>query len=116
MKKPLLFFTIFSSFVSITNAQTQINSISPTTGPAGTSVTITGSGFNTIADSNFVYFNDSTLATITSASSTSLTVVVPTTSSNGPIKVINHSSIDFSDQYYTYPALSTLPPPVISSY
>jgi hypothetical protein len=116
MKK--LLFGIVSLFSTIAFAQPQISSISPTTGPAGTSVTITGSGFNPIADSNWVYFNDTILATVTSASSSSLTVIVPITSSNGPVKVINHrySHIDFSDQYYTYPALASSPPPIISSY
>ncbi|MGZ4048563.1 MAG: FG-GAP-like repeat-containing protein, partial [Bacteroidia bacterium] len=114
MKK--LLFGIISLCPIIAFAQPQITSISPTTGPVGTSVTITGSGFNTIADSNFVYFNDTTLASVTSATDSSLTVIVPTISSNGPIKVINLGNIDFSDQYYTYPALSTLPPPTISSF
>ncbi|MGZ4156635.1 MAG: IPT/TIG domain-containing protein, partial [Bacteroidia bacterium] len=91
MKK--LLFGIISLCPIIAFAQPQITSISPTTGPVGTSVTITGSGFNTIADSNFVYFNDTTLASVTSATDSSLTVIVPTISSNGPINVINLGNI-----------------------
>ena len=53
-----------------------ITSFTPTSGPVGTTVTITGKNFNTTASNNVVYFG-AVKATVTSASSTSLTVTVP---------------------------------------
>ena len=48
---------------------------SPTSGPVGTSVTITGTGFD--ATNNIVFFG-ATKASVTAAGPTSLTVTVPT--------------------------------------
>jgi len=53
-----------------------ISSFSPTSGPIGASVTITGTGFNATAAQNVVFFG-ATQAAVTAASSTSLTVTVP---------------------------------------
>lgn len=53
-----------------------INSFSPESGPIGTTVTITGNGFNTTPSNNVVYFG-AAQATVSSASATSLTVTVP---------------------------------------
>ena len=53
-----------------------ITSFSPTSGPVGTEVTITGSGFNATAANNVVFFG-ATKATVTAATATSLTVTVP---------------------------------------
>ncbi|MDO9548381.1 MAG: IPT/TIG domain-containing protein, partial [Candidatus Marinimicrobia bacterium] len=63
-----------------------ITSFSPTSGPIGTTVTITGANFNTTAENNVVYFG-AVKATIISASSTSLTVTVPTGITYQPITV-----------------------------
>jgi hypothetical protein len=57
-------------------AQPVVTSFSPASGPAGTSVTITGSNFNTTAASNIVFFG-AVKATVTAASPGSLTVTVP---------------------------------------
>lgn len=53
-----------------------ITSFAPTSGPVGTAVTITGSGFSTIAANNIVYFG-ALRATVSAASETSITVTVP---------------------------------------
>ncbi len=53
-----------------------ISSFSPTSGLIGTTVTITGTNFNTTASNNVVYFG-AVKATVNSASSTSLNVTVP---------------------------------------
>jgi hypothetical protein len=59
---------------------------SPAGGAAGTSVTLTGSHFNPAPAGNIVKFNG-TSATVTAASSGSLTVTVPAGAATGPISV-----------------------------
>ena len=65
-----------------------INSFSPASGPAGTSVTITGTGFGPAAANNVVFFG-ATMAKVTAASATSLTVTVPVGATYQPISVLN---------------------------
>lgn len=63
-----------------------ISGISPTTGPKNTIVTITGTGFNTTAASNVVKINEKT-CTVTNATATQLTVVIPAGAGSGVLKV-----------------------------
>ncbi len=63
-----------------------ITSFTPTYGPVGTSVTITGTNFDPIQTNNIVYFG-ATKAIVSSASSISLTVVVPPGATYQPITV-----------------------------
>ncbi|MBS1933929.1 MAG: VCBS repeat-containing protein, partial [Bacteroidetes bacterium] len=63
-------------FALRSQAQVTVSSFTPVTGNVGTSVTISGSGFNTTSTSDVVYFGGA-IATVTSASATSLTVTVP---------------------------------------
>ncbi|WP_310594203.1 LamG-like jellyroll fold domain-containing protein [Flavobacterium sp.] len=101
MMKNLLFSTRFKQFVAavflliagLANAQAPtITSFSPTSGAVGTAVTITGTGFNTTASNNVVYF-DGVKAVVTSATATSLTVTVPSGSTGfSKIKVLNTTS------------------------
>jgi hypothetical protein len=63
-----------------------ISSFSPTSGPIGTSVTITGTNFNTTAAANKVYFG-AVKALTNSATSTSLGVSVPVGATFAPISV-----------------------------
>jgi hypothetical protein len=65
-----------------------IASFSPANGAVGSSVTITGTAFNTTAANNIVYFGP-TIGTVTAATATSLTVTVPGGASQGPLSVIN---------------------------
>ncbi|MEO7311657.1 MAG: FG-GAP-like repeat-containing protein [Chitinophagaceae bacterium] len=53
-----------------------ISGISPTSGPVGSSVVISGTNFSTSPSQNVVYFG-ATKATVTAASTNSLTVTVP---------------------------------------
>ncbi len=53
-----------------------ISSFTPTTGAIGTTVTINGKNFNTDKVKNIVFFG-ATMATVSAASATSLTVIVP---------------------------------------
>jgi hypothetical protein len=57
-------------------AASSITSFTPATGAIGSSVTITGTNFNTTAAQNIVFFG-ATKAVVTAASATSLTVTVP---------------------------------------
>lgn len=63
-----------------------ITSFTPSSGPIGTSVTITGTNFNTTAANNVVYFG-AVKANVTNANSTELTVTVPTGATYAPITV-----------------------------
>lgn len=63
-----------------------VTSFAPASGTVGSSVTITGTGFSSVAANNTVYFG-SVKATITAASATSLTVKVPAQSTPQPISV-----------------------------
>ena len=59
-----------------TAAQPTLSSFTPTSGPVGTSVTITGTGFSATASQNVVFFG-ATQAPVMAASATGLTVTVP---------------------------------------
>jgi hypothetical protein len=63
-----------------------ITSFSPASAPIGTTVTITGTNFNTTAAANKVYFG-ATKAAVISATSTSLTVTVPVGATFAPLTV-----------------------------
>ncbi len=62
-----------------------IASFSPASGPAGTSVTVTGTNF---ANVSTVEFNGVAAATFTVSSLTSITASVPSTATTGPIRVV----------------------------
>jgi RHS repeat-associated protein len=63
-----------------------VTGFSPSTGAAGTSVTITGTGFDPTAGNNNVAFGR-TRARVTAATSTSLTVAVPDSAGAGKLTV-----------------------------
>lgn len=63
-----------------------ITRITPDNGLAGTSITVTGTGFSSIAAENLVTING-VPATVTSATETSLVLMAPPTVSTGDVKV-----------------------------
>jgi sugar lactone lactonase YvrE len=63
-----------------------ISGISPTEGPLGTQVTITGTGFSIQPTADTVYFNGKQ-ATVTSATATQLVVTVPAQAGSGIVTV-----------------------------
>ncbi|MFV5703336.1 choice-of-anchor tandem repeat GloVer-containing protein [Flavobacterium sp. XS2P12] len=82
-----------------------ITSFSPTSGTVGTTVTITGTNFNSTTSNNVVFFG-ATRATVTAATTTSLTVTVPSGATYAPITVLNtgsalaaYSSADFTPTF-----------------
>ncbi len=86
----LLSISLLLSFTAIGQVPT-ISSVSPNTGTNGTSVTISGSNFNTTASNNIVYFG-ATKATVSSATSTSLSVTVPVGCTIDRVSVNNTAS------------------------
>ncbi|MGF2410952.1 FG-GAP-like repeat-containing protein [Ferruginibacter sp.] len=72
-----------------------ITLFSPTSGPTGTSVTITGSGFDAVPSNNTVYFG-AVKAMITGGNATSLTVTVPLNATFEPITVVSNNLIGYS--------------------
>jgi hypothetical protein len=66
-----------------------ISGRSPTNGPVGTAVTITGSGFCASRDAGFVSFNGLRASSYIAWNDTSITVLVPSGASSGPLRVTN---------------------------
>ncbi|MBS1914664.1 MAG: IPT/TIG domain-containing protein [Bacteroidetes bacterium] len=87
-----------------------ITSISPNSGFANTSVTITGTNFKTLASDNTVKFNGSAAA-VTSASATTLIVTAPSGGTTG------HVTVSTSDGTATGPVFTyqAAPSPTITS-
>ena len=78
-----------ASSYTVTLSPPTITSFSPSSGPVGTAVTITGTGFDATIANNTVYF-DGVKATITSASATQLVATFPAgTTGFSDITVIN---------------------------
>ncbi len=82
-----------------------ITTFSPASGPVGTAVTITGTGFSATPANNTIYFGAVKATNITAASTTSLTVVVPAGASWQPISVTTNTYTAYS----TTPFLVTFP-------
>ncbi|WP_228450779.1 DUF3500 domain-containing protein [Chryseolinea soli] len=84
-----------------------VTSFTPTSGPAGTTVTITGLNFSSTLANNAVSFNG-TGATISSASSTALVVTVPTAATTGKITVtVDGQSVETTDDFTVTTTSST---------
>jgi len=93
---PLTPFT--SQFTTV--AAPTITSFTPNNGPPGTAVTITGTNFDPVASKNEVKFNG-VIATVTAASATSLTALVPGGATTGPITVTTRGGTATSATNFT---------------
>ncbi len=91
MKKLFYLFILLLNGLTIAAQKPSITNFSPTSGVVGTTVTITGTNFNANAAQNVVFFG-ATKANVTAASTTSLTVTVPTGATFQPITVLNLSN------------------------
>ena len=69
-----------------------ISAITPSSAPVGTTATITGKFFNSIAANNIVFFGG-VQAAVTAATATSLSVTVPTGATYGPVTVLNTDAL-----------------------
>ncbi len=85
-----------------------ITSINPTSGPVGTSVTITGTNFGASQGNSLVTFNGST-ATASPWSSTSIVAVVPTGATTGDVRV-NVCGIQVNGPDFTVTSGGSNPP------
>jgi len=94
--KNLYIITLFSCLlIGKLIAQPTITSFSPASGPVGISVVISGTGFDDIAANNIVFFG-ATQATVTSATTTSLTVTVPSGATYMPITILTNGLLAYS--------------------
>jgi IPT/TIG domain/NHL repeat len=78
-----------------------VTAISPTSGPKNTVVTITGTNFGTNLTTLKVYFNN-VLATIQTATNTSITAVVPNGAGSGIVKVEKTTTVIVNGSAFTY--------------
>jgi hypothetical protein len=89
MKKPYLIVLCFYLLLGRLHAQAPvIRSFAPTSGPAGTLVTINGANFNPSVSNNIVLFGG-IKAVVSSASATAIQVKVPAGIAYQPISVLN---------------------------
>ncbi len=88
-----------------------ITSFTPSNGPVGTILTITGTVFNTIPANNNVYFNG-TAAVVTASTATSITTSVPSGATTGTISVTIGGNTATSATAFTV----TAPLPTIISF
>jgi YD repeat-containing protein len=101
--------TSAASFTVASPAAPTITSFSPSTAVAGTSVSVTGTNFDTTASHDRVKIN-ATLATVASVTSTSLGTTVPASTGSGPISIATPlgAAVSSTD-------LFVAPPPYTSS-
>ncbi len=90
--------TVFDN-VSVTNSSATpplISSVSPSSGIAGTQLTISGSGFGSSQSGSVVYLSN-VLATVSSWSDTSITATVPSGATTGPLVISAGPEMDDSN-------------------
>lgn len=93
--------TAQSDFFTFIHALT-IASIIPNSGEKGTEVIITGTGFSSILSENIVVLNDK-ICTVTNASETELTIIIPAKAGSGRIKItIEDRATESSTFEYIY--------------
>lgn len=80
---------------------TIVTGISPTKAPPGSSITITGSRFNSTPSQNVVFFGTA-MGNVTEASTTSLTVTVPNGATYSAVTVVNTAtaSMGYSKNFF----------------
>jgi hypothetical protein len=104
MKSTLLlsivaFFTLAFSW-NVNGQVPVITTFSPASGPVGTTVTISGTNFDPIAANNIAYFG-AVKATVTAATTTSLSVTVPTGATYQLITVTTRGLTTYSSRPFT---------------
>jgi gliding motility-associated-like protein len=93
----ILLFVLLVTFYIVAQAQPTITSFTPTAGPVGTAVTITGTNFNTTPANNTVFFG-AVRASVSASTITTLTVIAPAGATYQPIVVINNGLLAYSNK------------------
>ncbi|MFN7562385.1 MAG: FG-GAP-like repeat-containing protein, partial [Prosthecobacter sp.] len=88
------------------DSQPLITAMSPSSGPVGTEVTLTGSGFASVTGGNVVYFG-SRRANVLSASANSLTVSVPEGATADAISVTVNGTTALSPEVFKTTLITT---------
>src|SRR5947207_241632 len=108
--KAILVLTVFLLLFFATGAHAAaptITSLSVTSGPVGTSVTITGTNFGSTQGSSTVKFNGTT-ATVSTWGATSISVTVPSAATTGNV-VVTVSNVASNGKSFTVtPAITSL--------
>jgi len=94
--------TSSTSFIVGDSGAPTITGFSPTIGPAGTDVTITGTNFESNSYNNRVEFNQS-LSAVTSGTSTMIATTVPSAAASGRISVGTPAGTAVSSDYFFIP-------------
>jgi len=106
------------SIARFASSQVSIIQFSPSKGPAGTVVTISGTGFSSTAGQNAVSFNG-VAAQVTSSTANQLVVIVPSGAGTGPISITSPLGSATSSAAFTVtntgPQISSFTPTVVSS-
>jgi YD repeat-containing protein len=89
----------FTVWTAANNPAPSITAISPTLAATGQTVTITGTNFDPNPVNDGIFLDGQTTATAASATTTSLTFVVPTNSPTGPVSVSNSAGLATSSNY-----------------
>lgn len=93
-----------TSFTVTANSAPTVTSFTPTIGATGTSVSISGTNFETTAANNSTKFN-TTYASVASATSTSISTTVPASSGSGRITVATpNGSATSTDDFFVLPS------------
>ena len=85
-----------------------VSSFAPASGPAGTGVKVSGSGFSTSATANTVTLNGVT-ATVTASSANSLTFAVPASATSGKISVTTSNGTATSKTDFVVSGATVIP-------
>ncbi len=85
----------------ISASSVSIAELTPRSGHAGSTLTISGTGFSTTPSQNTVSFNGGALGTVTAATATRLTVTIPQTAQDGPVSVTVSSTTATSAMNFT---------------
>src|SRR5262249_31672694 len=93
-----------SNLANYTVPSLVVSSLSPSTGPVGTQVTVTGLGFGATQGASALTFNNQPAASISSWSDSAVVATVPVTAATGAVKVVVNSVNSNNDNIFTVPA------------
>lgn len=87
-----------TAWSTVATAAPEITSFTPSSGGVGAVITITGTGFDGVTS---VKIGRKVLTSVIGVNSTTLTAVIPSGTTSGPIVVTNEFGSDFSDSNFT---------------